>query len=96
MADFEGLFRHLPEHHVVICKKCRFAPILNQIRRHLKDHHPQIPVKRRREVALAVQSVPDVAHRTQDVVYPRSRHGPVDDLTVLFYRNDCPYIVCPV
>jgi len=91
MADFEGLFRHLPEHRVIICKRCRYAPVPDQIQRHLKDHHSRVPVERRREIAVIVQALPDLARRPQDVIYPSDSGGPIDGLDVVFDYLRCAW-----
>ncbi|KAK3669171.1 hypothetical protein LTR78_010947 [Recurvomyces mirabilis] len=91
MADFEDLFRHAPEHRVIVCRKCRYAPVPDQIQRHLKDHHPQISVEQRGEIALTVESLPDLARRPQDVIYPPDSRAPIDGLGVLFECLRCTW-----
>lgn len=87
--SFEDLFLHLPESRVVICKRCRYAPVPAQIRRHLKDHHPKVSARQRGEIALTVQSLPDLARRPQDVVYPPASRSPIEGLNVLFNCLRC-------
>ena len=84
MGEFESLFQHQPEYRVIVCRKCQFAPVPSQIRRHLKDHHPQTSVLPREEAVRIVHSLPDLTHSPQDVVYPKSRQAPIDTLPIFF------------
>lgn len=43
-------------------------------------------VRRRHELAAAIQTLPNLAHRPQDVVYPQPEDAPIDSLAVIW---DC-------
>jgi hypothetical protein len=77
MANFDTNFEHLTQHRIVRCEPCRYAVVPEQVERHMRDHHLQVVPARRKEISQAAMSLPNVAHRHEDVVYPDRDGEPV-------------------
>ncbi|KAK4120443.1 hypothetical protein N657DRAFT_648938 [Parathielavia appendiculata] len=60
-------FVHLPQHRVVICKRCRFACVANEVPAHLRTRHADVPVAERHAIARAVQQLPDIIRTQEDL-----------------------------
>ncbi|KAF4534198.1 DNA helicase ATP-dependent RecQ type [Lasiodiplodia theobromae] len=80
MAPPNSYFDYLPEYHLPVCKHCKHAVCLNQIRTHLRGRHHELPSK---ETAAALA---DVEHQWTDAakdvseVYIPSRYFQVDQV----------------
>ena len=90
MENFEDLFRHYPQHRVIICKRCRYAPIPNQLRTHLRVFHARIPSEQRDCIVQHVQSLSHLAQSESDVVYPLPNDAAIPDLPLCFDGLICP------
>lgn len=89
MHDFETLFEHLPQYRIIICQKCRFAPVPGQLERHLANHHLLLSPGQRQVILDKVQSLPNLAYVESDVIYPKSRDVPVAGLPVYYDGLRC-------
>jgi hypothetical protein len=49
--DFDGIFRHMQQYKIIVCKTCAFAVVTQQIDRHLREHHPQVDKAKRSRIA---------------------------------------------
>ncbi|KAK4118430.1 hypothetical protein N657DRAFT_651265, partial [Parathielavia appendiculata] len=94
-------FVHLPQHRVVICKRCRFACVANEVPAHLRTRHADVPVAERHATARAVQQLPDIIRTQEDLA--GFEFPPPTAEAILFLgppRPDglkcrvCPYVVC--
>lgn len=98
MERFNELFEHKPKHCIIVCRECQFAVVPQQIARHLKDQHPSIPVPQRRVMIQASQSIEDLAHQKDDVIYPEPDQPPVPGLPTYhngfrcIYHAECQYV----
>lgn len=61
MHDFDDIFHHYPEYRVIVCKKCQFSPVPDQVSTHLRTQHPRMTVKQRNRIVETVQKLPDLA-----------------------------------
>lgn len=98
LANIEP-FHWLPAYKVIICKKCRFACVANEVETHLSSRNHGIVATERRAIAASVQALPDI-HRTQQDLdqfrYPDAAcaENPLlqpaenDGLAC----NECPYV----
>lgn len=89
MDDFQSVFEHLPQHRIIRCRKCRYAPIPKQVPRHLGDHHAHLSAEHRRSIAESVLSLLDLAHVAADVIYPLPGDPPVSGFPVYYDGFSC-------
>jgi hypothetical protein len=89
MPDFHTFFEHLPQYKIIRCRSCQYAVVPIQTERHIRDHHPQIPVAVRRTTAQAVLDLPDIAHQHEDVIYPDIGSEPVPGFPIVTNALRC-------
>ena len=80
--DFDGIFQHMQQYKIIVCKTCAFAVVPQQIDRHLREHHPQVDKQKRSRIAAAGTVLETVAHNEGDVIYPEASEEPVEGLEV--------------
>lgn len=61
MDIFTELFEHQRELRVLICRPCTIAIPPAQIVTYIKSRHPNVPASRRKDVADAAHTLPDLA-----------------------------------
>jgi hypothetical protein len=83
MADFDTIFEHLTQYRIIQCKSCKYAVVLAQIERHVKDHHPQVVLACQKTILQAAMGLPNIAHRHKDVVYPTRNDKPIPGFPVI-------------
>lgn len=95
ISPLQELFIHRPEFGVIICRKCAFAVIPQQVDRHIKDHHPSTKARRRTAIVASVEATDAIARRPIDVLYPDPDDSPIAGLP-LFDNGlqcwDCAYL----
>lgn len=82
MEQFNSIFEYWAQYHVIYCRNCRYCVVTSQCLTRLNRHHSQIPPRTRKRIVGAIDSLPDVAHEVQDVIYPSSQTKAVDGLPV--------------
>ena len=80
--DFDGIFQHMQTYKIIVCKRCVFAVVPQQIDRHLREHHPQIDKQNRSRIVERVRTLEAVADNKEDVEYPQADEEPVEGLEV--------------
>jgi superfamily II DNA helicase RecQ len=80
--DFDGIFQHMQQYKIIVCKTCAFAVVPQQIDRHLREHHPQIDKQKRSGVTETGTALEAVAYSKEDVNYPQANEEPVEGLEV--------------
>ena len=80
--DFDGIFQHMQQYKIIVCKTCAFAVVPQQIDRHLREHHPQVDKQKRSRIAATGTALETVAHNEGDVIYPEASEEPVEGLEV--------------
>ena len=80
--DFDGIFSHMQQYKIIVCKACAFAVVPQQIDRHLREHHPQVDKEKRSRIAATGMALEAVAHKKEDVEYPQASEEPVEGLEV--------------
>lgn len=89
MYDFDDIFHHYPEYRVIICKKCHFSPVPDQVSTHLRTQHPRTTSEQRSRIVETVQKLPNLAWIESQVRYPRSFDKPIPHLPVYFDGLRC-------
>lgn len=69
MEAMRGVFTHLPECRIIICKQCQFAVVPSQVESHLQTHHPSKTQQTRATIQQVVKGMRDVAHEKSQVKY---------------------------
>jgi len=87
--DFDGIFQHMQEYKIIVCNRCVFALVPQQIDRHLREHHPQIDKQNRSRIVERARTLEAVAHNKEDVEYPQAGEEPVEGLEVFKDGPQC-------
>ena len=85
--DFDGIFQHIQKYKIIVCERCAFAVVPQQIDRHLREHHPRIDKQNRSRIVERVRTLEAVAHNKEDVEYPQVGEEPVEGLEV--FKDGC-------
>lgn len=48
-------FTPLQPYNLLICKQCRYGVVVREVETHLRAHHKQIPLPRRKQIIQATQ-----------------------------------------
>lgn len=73
-------FVHLAEFFLVVCTRCQFACVADEVQSHLRDRHPEVSAERRARIAEAVVSIPNIIRSQEDLArlpYPTPTHAPI-------------------
>lgn len=82
LEDFDGIFQHIQQYKIIVCRGCAFAVVPQQIDRHLREHHPQVDKQKRSRIAETGRALEAVAHSKEGVNYPQANEEPVEGLEV--------------
>ena len=82
MGSFEDVFRHLPEHRVVVCVQCEYAVRPVHVLAHLQQEHRRLAQSSRESIARTFSTLIGVANRKEDIQYPSPQDVPVTGLPV--------------
>jgi len=83
MASFDTILEHMTQYRIIRCKSCKYAVVPAQVERHVKDNHPQVMPALRKTISQAAMSLPNIAHRHEDVVYPDRSDEPVPGFPIV-------------
>ena len=89
MEQFNNVFQHDSEHHIIICKSHQYAVNPQQTRGHLQKSHPGIFGAQRQAICRFVDELTDVAQEPSKVVCPLPTDQPIDGLPVYFDGLQC-------
>jgi len=82
VGSFERVFNHLPEYRIIVCKRCAFAVVPAQVKRHLHDQHPDLSGELRKSIVATSRELSSVTHALDEVQYPDLAASPVDLLPI--------------
>ncbi|KAL7940006.1 hypothetical protein V8C42DRAFT_357967 [Trichoderma barbatum] len=94
-------FVYLPVYRLVVCQRCRFACVADEIITHLQTRHPEIPSVERKRIVGTVQRINKIIHNQRELEnfqYPPPTTEPIPFIEPP--RDDglgcvsCPYIAC--
>lgn len=74
---------------MLICNRCQYAVVPLQIEQHLRQHHRQLSLEQRRELADKADKILDIARIETDVIYPPTGQAPIDCLPLFFDGLKC-------
>lgn len=94
MDIFTELFEHQRELRVLICRPCTIAIPPAQIVTHIKSRHPNVPASRRKDVADAAHTLPDLAWRAAGVRLPKPAEEVVTSLGGVENAFVCTFPAC--
>ncbi|OAQ71908.1 hypothetical protein VFPPC_12026 [Pochonia chlamydosporia 170] len=93
-------FVYLARYRVVVCEKCGFACVSDEVPTHLLSKHRDLPITKRRTIAEAIAKLPHVRRNQTDLVdfeFPPPTAGPIPQLsppqTNGLKCRRCPYVV---
>jgi len=101
MAPIDELFQHIPQHRIVIYKKCRYSIPPAQVNGHVQSQHPTISKDNRHSIVRSVAALSNIAHSPQEVRLPQQGQKPIPGLpifhdglrcTYTLYRDICNYV----
>jgi len=105
MDQFNTIFIHFPQYHVVVCKECGFGVVPTHFKTHLSIKHAYLTAKTRNCIIQATAAlIQGLAKSEKDVVYSSSTSELVphlivwcDGLKCIVDKQDgssCGYICC--
>jgi hypothetical protein len=78
-------FGHLPDHHLTICRTCRYVVFPDQAVTHLREKHAYIRPSERSVIVAELRAWPALYASTEDFILPTTINSPLLGLPV--YRD---------
>ena len=69
MDQFNQIFQLEQEYRIIIYRRCAFAVVPQQARRHLNDHHHALSTTTRDAINQYIEALDGITRRKEDVIY---------------------------